>query len=222
MERILFIRALILCPLLLIFACISIMLLARWIDKKKISLKSKAISVTVIVCTILCGYFMFIHGNLRKTVIDLDACTRSFDEILALDAEKQDNPYFGSDNGEHYCTDIKDGNLDIKIHIIYGSMNPWFDVTKTSSNTFEALFSPLFVREKKDGDILCTASAMRASKEAWLFDVQAFNGYYHGSIHMRKDDVNIIIDYTVSNEQKLYYAFTTEKPDKVDIAKYLP
>lgn len=218
MERILFFRAFILIPLFLILACASVVLLARWIDKKKISPKSKAISITVIVCTILCGYFMFIHGNLRKTVVDLDVCTRSFDAILALDAEKQDKPYFASANGEYYYTAIKDGNLDMQIHIVYGSMDPGFDVTKTSSNTFEAALAPLFVREKKDGDILCAASAMYAGKEEW-FNAHAFNGCYSGSVYMCRDDVNIIIAYSVSNEQKLYYAFTTEKPDKVDITK---
>lgn len=219
MFRILLCRAFILIPIFLILVCVSLVLLARWIHEKKISPKGMAISIIAIVCTVLCGYFMFLHGNLRKTVVDLDACTRPFDAILALNSEKQDKPYFASPNGETYCTHIKDGNLDMKIYVIYGEMDSLFEVTQTSSNALEAVFAPLFVSEKKDGDILCTASAMRASKEEW-FNVHAFNGCYDGTIYMCKDDVHVVIDYSVSDEQKLYFAFTTEKPDKLDISQY--
>ena len=219
MFRILSCRAFILIPIFLIFVCVSVVLLARWIHEKKISPKSKTISIIVMVCTILCGYFMFLHGNLRKTVVDLDACARSFNAILALDFEKQDKPYFASPNRESYCTHIQDGNLDMQIHVIYGEMDPSFDVTKTSSNALEAVFAPLFAREKKDGDILCTASAMRAGKEE-RFNVHAFNGCYDGTIYMCRGDVHVVIEYSVFDEQKLYYAFTTEKPEKLDISQY--
>lgn len=219
MFRILSCRAFILIPIFLILVCVSVVLLARWIHEKKISPKSKTISIIVMVCTILCGYFMFLHGNLRKTVVDLDACARSFNAILALDFEKQDKPYFASPNGESDYIHIKDGNLDMQIHVIYGEMDSSFDVTKTSSNAFEVVFAPLFAREKKDGDILCVASAMHACREEW-FNVHAFNGCYNGTIYMCKNNVHIVIDYSVSDEQKLYYAFTTEKPDKLDISQY--
>lgn len=218
--HILLCRAFILIPVFSIFVCASLVLLVRWIYSNKISVKGMATSIIVIMCTIICGYFMFLHGNLRKTVIDLEDCTSSFDAILALDVEKQDDPYFGSMNGEYYYKAVKDGNLNMQIHIIYGKMDSSFDVIKTSSNALEAVFAPLFAREKKDGDIACTASAMYALREEW-FNVHAFNGCYNGTIYMSKSNVHIVIDYSVSNRQKLYYAFTTEKPEKMLISDYI-
>ncbi len=222
MYRILLCRAFIVIPILIIFSCASVVLLARWVKKKSISLKSIAVTLSVVILTILLGYFAFLHGNLRKTVVDLEDCMQSFDALVNLNAEKQETPYFACKNGEHYLATIENDNLEMKIHIVYGEMDSAFDVTKTSSNTFEAVFAPFFTVEKEEGGVTCSASAMHAGKEEAFF-VRAFNGNYHGSVFMRKNDVNIVIDYRVFNGVHLINCITNARPteERVVISEQL-
>ncbi len=211
MEYILLCRAFFLIPFWVILLFSTVGLVIRWIRNKKISRKSMVTTFTVMIAAMLCTYFLFVHGNLRKTTVNLNDCINSFDSILSLDKEKQDTPYWGSEDGEYYYTSRCIDNVQLEFHIVYGKMRPDFDVTATASNMYESMLAPLFSSEKKTDDIACTASAMYAGKEE-RFGVDAFNGCYSGTILMCKDDINIVIDYHILNEPKLFYAFTTEKP----------
>lgn len=210
MVYILLCRAFFFIPLWMFLLVSSTYLASRWIKKKKISCKSMLSTLSVFAITVLCTYFMFIHGNLRKTTVDLDALTQNFDTILALETEKQALPYWGSATGEYYYTSKSLDNAQLDIHIIYGEMNTGFDVTATAANAYEAVFAPMFSQQIQVNDIKCIVSAMYAGKESW-FGVQAFNGCYHGTIYMCKDDINIVIDYSTLREPKLIYAFTAIK-----------
>ncbi len=211
MYRILLCRAFIVVPILIILVCTSVILLARWAKEKNISLKSIAVTLSVVTLTILLSYFAFLHGNLRKTVVDLEDCVRSFDALVNLNAEKQENPYFACKNGEHYLATIENDNLEMEIHIVYGEMDSDFEITNTNANNFETVFAPLFTVEKEVGDVTCTASPMYAGTEEAFF-VRAFNGSYSGSIFMRKNDVNIVIDYRISNGIHPMNCFTNVRP----------
>jgi len=209
-------------PILIILSCASVVLLARWAKQKTISLKSIAVTLSVVTLTILLGYFAFLHGTLRKPVVDLEDCVQSFDALANLNAEKQENPYFACENGEYYLATADNGTLEMEIHIVYGEMDSDFDIAKTSSNNFETAFAPLFAVEKEEGDITYSASAMYADKEEAFF-VRAFNGNYYGSVFMRKNDVNIVIDYRVSNGVHPINCFTNTRPaeDRVVISEHL-
>ncbi len=211
MYRILLCRAFIVVPILIILVCTSVILLARWAKEKNISLKSIAVTLSVVTLTILLSYFAFLHGNLRKPVVDLEDCMQSFDALVNLNAEKQENPYFACKNGEHYLATIENDNLEMEIHIVYGEMDSDFEITNTNANNFETVFAPLFTVEKEVGDVTCTASPMYAGTEEAFF-VRAFNGSYSGSIFMRKNDVNIVIDYRISNGIHPINCFTNVRP----------
>lgn len=210
MHQIWLLRALLIIPLWFGFLFASVILIVYWIKNKQLSRTSKAAISVVIAVTVLYAYFTFIHGNLRKTTVDLDALTQNFDTILALETEKQALPYWGSATGEYYYTSKSLDNAQLDIHIIYGEMNTEFDVTATAANAYEAVFAPRFSQQIQVNDIKCIASAIYAGKDSW-FGVQAFNGCYHGTIYMCKDDINIVIDYSTLREPKLIYAFTAIK-----------
>lgn len=211
MEFILLCRLFVIIPCWIILLFLSIFLVVRCLKNKSSSFKSKLVSFMITFITVVTAYFIFMHGNVRKTTINIDNCINSFDTILALNMEKQDEPYLFSENGEYYYTKKSFNNIQAEIHVIYGKMNPSFDITETYSNAFEYMGRHLLSENRKVNDITCTASAMHAGKEE-LFGVHAFNGSYSGCIYMQREDINIVIDYVISDDINPIYAFTAVKP----------
>lgn len=211
MEFIFICRLFVVLPCWFILLFLSIISVVRCLKNKCASFKSKLVPFIFISITVITAYFIFIHGNVRKTTINIENCINSFDKILALNMEKQDEPYLFSENGEHYYTKKSFNNIQAEIHVIYGKMNPSFDITETYSNAFEYIGRRLLSKNINANGITCTASVMHAGKEE-LFGVHAFNGSYSGCIYMQREDINIVIDYVISDEIIPIYAFTTVKP----------
>lgn len=213
MIYILLCRIFLIIPCWIILLLITTIVIVRYLKSKNKSLKNNLLSLSLALITVLTSYFMFVHGNVRKTTLDIDNCINSFDEILALDMEKQEEPYLFSKSGDYYYTKKLFNNVQAQIHVIYGKMDSSFDIIDTQKNSFEYMGKYLFSKSKRINNTNCTVSAMYAGKEE-LFGVHAFNGSYSGSIYMQRGDINIIIDYTISDDLSLLYAFTTVKPRK--------
>lgn len=204
-----------------LYAVLMILLfrfIVKLAKKQKRSVANICLCLFASLMMIAVTYFTFIHGSIRKPAVDLDDCVNSFDEILNLDLEKQDEPLWCSNSETYYSTTICDNNDKFEIYVIYGDVRPEFDVREGYSNAFEATFSKYFTKSTDKGGITCTASALYANKDKFALS-KFFNGNYSGEIHLKKDNINIIIDYTVTEKRLGYYLI--RKPHPIQISEVL-